>query len=107
LQPQVLSEPTHRCYLSSNTFRDYYRRRSPTNPPCVARHRGPGCASPQIVVKETVNSLPYGSWIRTLFVGEPPAPDEHINFGLAQQDQDAAQPLSPTRSAPGHPSRRC
>ena len=76
-------------------------------PTLCCASRGPGCASPQIVVKEAVNSLPYGSWIRTLFVGEPPALDEHINFGLAQQDQDAAQPLSPTRSAPGHPSRRC
>jgi hypothetical protein len=44
-------------------------------------HRGP------------IQSLPHSGEITPAITSEPPTPDQHVDFSLAQLDRDASQPL--------------
>ena len=61
------------------------------------------CASPQVIVKEPVQSRPHGGEITPATGSEPPTPDQRINFHLAQLDPDAAQPFLTPVPVAAHP----
>jgi hypothetical protein len=68
----------------------------------VTRHRR-CCASPQMIIEEPVQRLPHGGEIAPAIIREPPTPDQHVDFGLAQLDPDAAQPFLAPVPVAAHP----
>jgi hypothetical protein len=61
------------------------------------------CASPQVIVKEPVQSRPHGGEISPTITSEPPTSDQHVDFGLAQLDPDAVQPFPTPVPVAAHP----
>jgi hypothetical protein len=49
-----------------------------------------------------MDGLPYGADVCAVVGGKPPAPDQRIDFALADFDGDAAEPLAPTLAGPPH-----
>src|SRR5271170_5443564 len=60
------------------------------------------CASPQMIIEEPVQRLPHGGEISSTITSEPLTSDQHVDFGLAQLNRDASQPLSSAITMPGH-----
>jgi len=54
------------------------------------------------VIKESVQSLPHGGEITPATTSEPPTSDQQVDFGLAQLNRDAFQPLPSAIAMSGH-----
>jgi len=55
-----------------------------------------------MIIKEPVQSLPRGGEITPATRSEPPTSDQHVDFGVAQLNRDASQPLPSAITMPGH-----
>ena len=56
-----------------------------------------------MIIEEPVQRLPHGGEISSTITSEPPTSDQHVDFGLAQLDPDAAQPFLTPVPVAAHP----
>jgi hypothetical protein len=55
-----------------------------------------------MIIEEPVQRLSHGGEITPAITSEPPASDQHVDFGLAQLNRDASQPFPSAVPVPGY-----